>query len=133
METMQLNARSIADTEGFNASQRTSHYTIGQFLMALIALGVSGWIGLTVAQTAFDLGPAEVLKLATSIDIPAAVATGVAVSTVIFLGPVVIRRVLAKRIFILLALTALTIFDSGFAAATRARDIDRLWRNTCRP
>lgn len=92
--------------------------SLAHLLMALIAVGAFGWICVTVAHTAFKLGPNEVLKFAKDSGFPAALSAGLAVGAVAFLGPVVIRFVLARRILIFLALTALILVDPLLAGAT---------------
>lgn len=94
------------------------HTALARFLMALIAIGAFGWACLIAVHAALNLAPTEALALVKSAGIPSVLAAGITTGVVAFLGPRVIRFVLAKRGLIFLALAALVLVDPLLAAAT---------------
>lgn len=94
------------------------HTPLAHLLMALIAVGSFGWTCITITEAILTMTPTEILELAAHKEIPAVFAASIITSVVGFLGPRVIRFVLAKRYLITLTLTALVLIDPFLAAAT---------------
>lgn len=94
------------------------HTSLSSFLMALIAVGAFGWACLIAVHAALNLAPAEVLALVKSAEIPSVLAAGITTGVVAFLGPRVIRFVLAKRGLVFLAVASLALVDPLLALAT---------------
>lgn len=94
------------------------HTPLARLLMALIAVGSFGWTSITITEAILDIAPTEILELVAHKETPAVFAASIITGVVGFLGPRVIRFVLAKRYLIILALTALVLIDTFLAAAT---------------
>ncbi|NHC60096.1 hypothetical protein [Paenalcaligenes suwonensis] len=94
------------------------HTPLARLLMALIAVGSFGWTCITITEAILNMAPTEILELVAHKGIPAVFAASIITGVVGFLGPRVIRFVLAKRYLIILALTALILINPFLAATT---------------